>query len=450
VTSVTLGGSTTTMEYDHTGMRVKKYGAGGLTLYPFQGYEIAPNGEVTKFIRIGVENFASKKGTVRYFYHNDHLGSVNVVTDENGNRVQLNEYDPWGGVSRSEGTIDPTHRFTGKELDPETGLYYYGGRYYDPEISRFISPDPFVQSPENPQNLNRYSYVINNPQRFIDPSGYGFWSSIFGFFKKIFTKFIMPVLAPGLYLMNKLISSIPENVRNGFEIFGGIAMMLNPATFVPGLLFTISGGLGYCKNSGCQIASSVFGAMGAVSSGGGGGGGSGGGGPGNDSLGSVIGGLMLVNAVGGRGKDVRGKPHQLPTCAFYCYDFYLRGVDPLRPNTVQIPFSSLDNGVQPEDMSGFDFRAQVMLPGTSLQIDESMVFTQFNAGFYSSGRSTIGLEGMMTKDLNGNVSFVGRVFGVNEWYNFDKPGLGNLIGYYGPGRPFWIEYVGSRAVTYPR
>ena len=140
-----------------------------LTIYPFSGYEIDPNGVVIKYIRIGDENVAAKRGTNKYFYHNDHLGSVNVVTDINGTRVQLVEYDPWGTISRSEGTIDPTHRFTGKELDPETGLYYYGGRYYDAEIGRFISADPFVQTPFDPQNLNRYSYVLNSPQNYTDP-----------------------------------------------------------------------------------------------------------------------------------------------------------------------------------------------------------------------------------------------------------------------------------------
>ncbi len=158
VTSVSIaGGGTTTMEYDYTGQRVKKDAPTGITLFPFQGYEIDPNGTITKFIRIGIETFASKKGTAKYFYHNDHLGGVNVITDINGAEVQRNEYDPWGSVSRSVGSIDPTHRFTGKELDPETGLYYYGGRYYDAEIGRFISPDPFVPQFDDPQSLNRYS-----------------------------------------------------------------------------------------------------------------------------------------------------------------------------------------------------------------------------------------------------------------------------------------------------
>jgi RHS repeat-associated protein len=159
--------------------------------YPFTGYEIDPNGVITKFISVGGESLASKKGTSKYFYHNDHLGSVNVVTDIAGTRVQLIEYDPWGAVSRSEGILDPDTRFTGQKLDPETGLYYYGGRYYDAEIGRFISADPFVQTPFDPQNLNRYSYVINNPQNYIDPDGYfhihkkkkpSFFQRFFGFF----------------------------------------------------------------------------------------------------------------------------------------------------------------------------------------------------------------------------------------------------------------------------
>ncbi|MEM5795044.1 MAG: RHS repeat-associated core domain-containing protein, partial [Bacillota bacterium] len=51
----------------------------------------------------------------------------------------------------------------GQEYDSETGLYYYGARYYDPAIGRFISPDSIVQSPGDPQSLNRYSYCRNNP-----------------------------------------------------------------------------------------------------------------------------------------------------------------------------------------------------------------------------------------------------------------------------------------------
>lgn len=97
---------------------------------------------------------------------------MNIISDINGNQVQLNEYDPWGKVSRSDGNVDPNHRFTGQELDSESDIHYYGGRYYDQALGRFISPDPFVQDADNPQSLARYSYVLNMPQSYIDPSGY--------------------------------------------------------------------------------------------------------------------------------------------------------------------------------------------------------------------------------------------------------------------------------------
>jgi RHS repeat-associated protein len=88
-------------------------------------------------------------------------------------------------VSKQVGSINQTRGFTGHEFDPETGFHYYGGRYYDQDISRFVSPDPYVQEPNNPQNLNRYSYVLNNPQSLVDLSGHFWW-----FIPAIITSFI--------------------------------------------------------------------------------------------------------------------------------------------------------------------------------------------------------------------------------------------------------------------
>jgi len=276
VTSVSFGG-TTAMEYDYTGARVKKDGASGTTLYPFAGYEIDASGTSTKFIRIGSETFASTKKTTsgaitQHFYHNDHLGGVNVITDSLGARVQLNEYDPWGGISRSEGSIDPDTRFTGQKLDPETGLYYYGGRYYDPEISRFISPDPYVQDPGDPQNLNRYSYVLNDPINYTDPSGYfyvskpdggGFFGTIFGSIFGAIFGFISggPWGAVIGASMGAALAQVPPKVLHGLEIFGGIAMILTGHP--EGFFFLAQGGLGLCENTGCQIGSAVMGLVGA-------------------------------------------------------------------------------------------------------------------------------------------------------------------------------------------
>jgi hypothetical protein len=130
---ITGPGGNETLVYDYTGIRVSKSGSSGLTYFPFTGYEVT-GGIVTKYIRMGTEIIASKKGSSdKRFYHTDHLGSVNVITDADGLQVQVNEYDPWGKVSRSEGSnVDPNHRFTGQELDPEGNIHYYGGRYYKP------------------------------------------------------------------------------------------------------------------------------------------------------------------------------------------------------------------------------------------------------------------------------------------------------------------------------
>ncbi len=170
------------MDYDSTGIRVKKTLGNSVTLYPFSGYEIEPDGTIIKRFREGNEILAAKKSSpmvdpVKLFYHDDHLGGINVVTDQSGTRAELNEYDPWGLVSRSEppnenSSPEPARRFTGKELDEETDLYYYDARYYDQNLGRFESPDSVVPNATDPQALNRYSYVRNNPVALIDPSGH--------------------------------------------------------------------------------------------------------------------------------------------------------------------------------------------------------------------------------------------------------------------------------------
>jgi RHS repeat-associated protein len=108
-----------------------------------------------------------------YYYHTDHLDSTNVMTDRSGNVVQHYEYATFGQTSYQNNTsaFPLSNRYTGQTDDDETGLYYYGARYYDPQLGRFIQPDTNVQSPDNPQTLNRYAYCGNNPLNYTDPSG---------------------------------------------------------------------------------------------------------------------------------------------------------------------------------------------------------------------------------------------------------------------------------------
>jgi RHS repeat-associated protein len=166
--SITNGSGTTTFAYDYLGRRLRKTTSAGATRYPLGNYEIAPDGVTTKYLG----DVAKKSDGQVLFYHRDHLHSVHVITDSAGARVQLIEYDPWGRISRQEGNVDVSHRFTDQEFDSETGLYYFDHRYYDPVLARFTSPDPFVPYPMNPQSFNRYSYVMNNPVNRVDPDGF--------------------------------------------------------------------------------------------------------------------------------------------------------------------------------------------------------------------------------------------------------------------------------------
>jgi len=81
-------------------------------------------------------------------------------------------YLPYGGIRVQVGEMPTALGFTGQRLDAGVGLLYYRARYYDPGLGRFVQPDTVVPHPGNPQNLNRYAYVRNNPLRFIDPTGY--------------------------------------------------------------------------------------------------------------------------------------------------------------------------------------------------------------------------------------------------------------------------------------
>ena len=106
-----------------------------------------------------------------YFYHPDHLGSSTFLTDANGNPYQFFINLPFG-ETMAEQLPDTYYRtpfkFNGKELDEETGLYYYGARYYDPKISIWLSVDPLAESFPN---WNPYNYCLQNPINMIDPDG---------------------------------------------------------------------------------------------------------------------------------------------------------------------------------------------------------------------------------------------------------------------------------------
>jgi RHS repeat-associated protein len=105
------------------------------------------------------------------YYHHDILGTPLAVSDESGDVVWWANYYPYGSKHDGNSTETDPQLFTGKEFDEELGLYYFGARYYNPTIARFISVDPEEGEEKFPQSWNRYSYCDNNPLINIDPTG---------------------------------------------------------------------------------------------------------------------------------------------------------------------------------------------------------------------------------------------------------------------------------------
>src|SRR5262249_28506441 len=107
------------------------------------------------------------------YYHSNQINSSTLVTAGSGWPVWQATYLPYGEEYNPQ--IGTEHyKFTGKERDSETGLDYFGARYYGNALGRFITPDPKgieLRHLINPQKLNKYSYVLNNPMTLLDPNG---------------------------------------------------------------------------------------------------------------------------------------------------------------------------------------------------------------------------------------------------------------------------------------
>ena len=114
---------------------------------------------------------AAREGTTLRYIHQDSLGSTSVMSDPAGASISSISYFPFG-LTRT-GSVSTSKQFTGQRLDG-TGLYYYGARYYDASIGRFISADTEGIDYTNPQSLNRYTYCSNNPLKYTDPTGHSF------------------------------------------------------------------------------------------------------------------------------------------------------------------------------------------------------------------------------------------------------------------------------------
>ena len=143
----------------------------GKTLF----HVFADGQQICTFEATSALNGGTSTNAVGYYYHEDNLNTSSTLSGPSGSQVEVNVYYPFGRVETAspQASFQVSRRFTGQVFDAESGLYYYNARYYDPELGRFIQPDTVISDFSNPQSYNRYSYALNDPLLYNDPTGHG-------------------------------------------------------------------------------------------------------------------------------------------------------------------------------------------------------------------------------------------------------------------------------------
>jgi len=136
--------------------------------------EASPRAGLRKLYFAGSLMIATRERGRTYWYHQDHLGSVRLITNQAGHAHARVDYRAFGERA-TKAILDPfgsAFGFGGQRLAGNGKLSQMGARLYDPRLARFISPDTIVPDETNPDALNRYSFVYNDPQSYVDPSGH--------------------------------------------------------------------------------------------------------------------------------------------------------------------------------------------------------------------------------------------------------------------------------------
>jgi len=187
-----------------------------------------------------------------YYYYADYLGTSRASADENGNKCYDADYFPWGGEQYVfTNTCSQNYKFTGKERDPDMGIDDFGARFYKNTMARFYSPDwsatvepvPYARL-NNPQSLNLYTYVLDNPLSFRDADGHELGADTLQEVQKITSD-------SGNAAQNKKDppkkqpSKASQYAKGGLKIVGGIAAVAVVATNPEiGVVGALVGGIG--------------------------------------------------------------------------------------------------------------------------------------------------------------------------------------------------------------
>ncbi len=177
LTSVTLPGSggTVSFKYDPFGRRVYKSSSSGTSVFAYDGDNLVEETNSSGAVVARYEDtqnidepLAMLRSSTTSYYHADGLGSVTSLSSAAGSIANTYTYDSFGKLTNSTGSLVNPFRYTARESDTETGLYYFRARYFDPQTGRFLNEDPLNI---NGDDLNFYRYVGNGPVGFYDPTG---------------------------------------------------------------------------------------------------------------------------------------------------------------------------------------------------------------------------------------------------------------------------------------
>ncbi len=229
VTEIIVGSDITTFNYDANNKRFKRTDNDGTVFYvgnlelTIKGHPAdvanSPDVYIKRYMGEAMQTYYPNGNAMVRWLYKDHLGSVVAITNDAGELVKRFRYDVFGKRSEIVPTAtdsvfyetslasmfvlaeisDSTRGFTGHEHVDNADIIHMNGRIYDPTLGRFLQADPFIQAPKNSQNYNRYSYVLNNPLSYTDPSGY-FFKKLFKFVKKYWrtiAAIVISVYLPG-------------------------------------------------------------------------------------------------------------------------------------------------------------------------------------------------------------------------------------------------------------
>ena len=170
----TAVGSGVSFKYDPFGRRIEKISPATTSIFAYDGDNLvetvnSSGGVVARYAQApGIDQpLAMQRGTTTSYYEQDGIGSVTSLTATNGTVSQSYSYDSFGNTTNSSGSLTNFFRYTAREFDTETDLYYYRTRYYDPAAGRFISEDPIGFK----GGIDFYTYVTNRPVDLADPTG---------------------------------------------------------------------------------------------------------------------------------------------------------------------------------------------------------------------------------------------------------------------------------------